>query len=82
MTQKGITLIRSSNQLSGLGNCGTQYNAVYVNLKWYRRNIVTEDKKLNELEKQLVPTPDIDLSVPADEPEPDVAESVAKSMDK
>lgn len=41
---------------------------------------MTEDKKLNELEKQLVPTPDIDLSVPADEP--DVAESVAKSMDK
>ena len=40
------------------------------------------DKKLDELETQLVPTPDIDLSVPADEPEPDVAESVAKSMDK
>lgn len=40
------------------------------------------DKKLDELETQLVPTPDIDLSVPADEPEPDVAESVAKLMDK
>ena len=32
-----------------------------------------DDKKLDELETQLVPTPDIDLSVPADEPEPDVA---------
>lgn len=39
-----------------------------------------DDKKLDELESKLVPTPDIDLSVPADEP--DVAESVAKSMDK
>lgn len=38
------------------------------------------DKKLDELETQLVPTPDIDLSVTAEEP--DVAESVAKAMDK
>lgn len=70
-----------SNQPSAPGNAGTQDNAVYVNLKWYRRNIVTEDKKLNELEKQLVPSPElITDDVPADEP--DVAESVAKSMDK
>lgn len=39
-----------------------------------------DDKKLDELETQLVPTPDIDLSVPAEEP--DVAELVAKSIDK
>lgn len=38
------------------------------------------DKKLDELETQLVPTPDIDLSVPADEP--DVSEEIAKAMDK
>ena len=30
-----------------------------------------DDKKLDELETQLVPTPDIDLSVPANEPEAD-----------
>ncbi|WP_274598065.1 hypothetical protein [Weissella confusa] len=42
---------------------------------------MTEDKKLNELEKQLVPSPElITDDVPADEP--GVAEEVAKSMDK
>lgn len=41
-----------------------------------------DDKKLDELETQLVTTPGIELSVPADEPEPDVAESVDKSMGK
>lgn len=38
------------------------------------------DKKLDELETQLVPTPNIDLSVSADDP--DVTEEVAKAMDK
>lgn len=42
------------------------------------------DKKLDELETQLVPTPNItpniDLSVSADDP--DVTEEVAKAMNK
>ncbi|WP_447409486.1 hypothetical protein ACDP95_11310 (plasmid) [Weissella confusa] len=42
---------------------------------------MTEDKKLNELEKQLVPSPElITDDVPADEP--DVAEEVVKAIDK
>lgn len=70
-----------SNQPSAPGNAGTQDNAVYVNLKWYRRNIVTEDKKLNELEKQLVPLPELVTDdVPADDP--DVTEQVVDAMNK
>lgn len=42
---------------------------------------MTGDKKLNELEKQLVPSPElITDDVPADEP--DVAEEVVKAIDK
>lgn len=41
---------------------------------------MNDDKKLDAIEKQLVPTPDIDLSVPADEP--DVAEQVVDAMNK
>lgn len=42
---------------------------------------MTEDKKLNELEKQLVPSPElITDDVPADET--DVAEKVVKAIDK
>ncbi|AWF96830.1 hypothetical protein B6254_2486 (plasmid) [Weissella cibaria] len=39
-----------------------------------------DDKKLDELETELVPTPDIDLSVTAEEP--DVTKQVVEAMDK
>lgn len=41
---------------------------------------MNDDKALNEIEKQLVPSPEIDLSEPTEEA--DVTEEVAKAMDK
>lgn len=39
-----------------------------------------DEKKLDELEAQLVPSPEIDLSVSEDEA--DATEEIAKAMDK